>query len=166
MVVDGQRAFVGGINYSADHLADFGPQSKQDYAIEVEGPIVAQVYAFVRRALIAGQRNAKATFISRLRKRFFDRARALTHLGRPFLDPPIDETSGGTAAIFVARDNCKHTNDIERHYRIAIRASLQRIVIANAYFPPATTGSKRCERQHVVVSMYGAFFRVSQTCQS
>ena len=136
VVVDGQRAFVGGINYSADHLADFGPQAKQDYAIEVEGPIVAQIHAFVRRALIAGQRNAKATFMSRLRERFFDRARALTHLGLPSLDPPIDENSGGAAAIFVTRDNRKHTNDIERHYRIAIRASRQRIVIANAYFFP------------------------------
>ena len=38
VVVDGRRAFVGGINYSADHLADFGPQAKQDYAVEVHGP--------------------------------------------------------------------------------------------------------------------------------
>ena len=35
VVVDGERAFVGGINYSADHLADFGPQAKQDYAVEL-----------------------------------------------------------------------------------------------------------------------------------
>jgi cardiolipin synthase len=32
-VIDGQVAFVGGINYSADHLGDFGPQAKQDYAV-------------------------------------------------------------------------------------------------------------------------------------
>ena len=30
LVIDGARAFVGGINYSADHLADFGPTAKQD----------------------------------------------------------------------------------------------------------------------------------------
>ena len=30
-------AFVGGINYSADHLADFGPEAKQDYAVRVAG---------------------------------------------------------------------------------------------------------------------------------
>ena len=27
LVVDGERAFIGGINHSADHLADFGPES-------------------------------------------------------------------------------------------------------------------------------------------
>ncbi|MGP1615739.1 MAG: phospholipase D-like domain-containing protein, partial [Pollutimonas bauzanensis] len=32
VVVDGVLAFVGGINFSADHLADFGPTAKQDYA--------------------------------------------------------------------------------------------------------------------------------------
>ena len=37
---------------------------------------------------------------------------------------------------FVTRDNRRHTNDIERHYRVAIRARAQRVVIANAYFFP------------------------------
>src|SRR5690606_23771069 len=35
VVVDGEVAFVGGINYSADHLASFGPEAKQDYAAEL-----------------------------------------------------------------------------------------------------------------------------------
>lgn len=30
LVVDGGTAFVGGINFSADHLADFGAMAKQD----------------------------------------------------------------------------------------------------------------------------------------
>ncbi|WP_141396370.1 cardiolipin synthase ClsB, partial [Polaromonas sp. AET17H-212] len=55
VVVDGKRAFVGGINYSADHLADFGPEAKQDYAVEVEGPLVAEVHQFVRAQLRLGQ---------------------------------------------------------------------------------------------------------------
>jgi cardiolipin synthase len=38
--------------------------------------------------------------------------------------------------MFVTRDNQDHPDDIERHYRIAIRAARQRIVIANAYFFP------------------------------
>ncbi|MGE8385556.1 MAG: cardiolipin synthase ClsB, partial [Pseudomonas putida] len=45
VVVDGERAFIGGINYSADHLGDFGAMAKQDYAVEVTGPVVAQVHA-------------------------------------------------------------------------------------------------------------------------
>ena len=38
--------------------------------------------------------------------------------------------------MFVTRDNRHHTNDIERHYRAAIRSARERIVIANAYFFP------------------------------
>jgi cardiolipin synthase A/B len=34
------------------------------------------------------------------------------------------------------RDNREHKNDIEHHYRVAIRAARRRIVIANAYFFP------------------------------
>ena len=40
VVVDGRVAFVGGINFSADHLMDHGPEAKQDYAVAVRGPIV------------------------------------------------------------------------------------------------------------------------------
>ena len=41
VVVDGRMAFVGGINFSADHLGDFGPEAKQDYSVRIEGPLVA-----------------------------------------------------------------------------------------------------------------------------
>jgi cardiolipin synthase len=136
VVVDGKRAFVGGINYSADHLADFGPQAKQDYAVEMEGPIVGIILTFVRKALAAGQRNAGVTLTERIRDRFSAHAHTLAETWRGATPGPIDEAASGGAAIFVTRDNRKHTNDIERHYRIAIRAAQKRVVIANAYFFP------------------------------
>ncbi len=43
MVVDATVAFIGGINFSADHLGDFGPEAKQDYAVQVIGPAVADL---------------------------------------------------------------------------------------------------------------------------
>jgi cardiolipin synthase len=46
-VVDGRVAFVGGINFSADHLQDFGPRAKQDYSVLVEGPLARLIRAFV-----------------------------------------------------------------------------------------------------------------------
>ena len=55
VVIDGSLAFIGGINYSADHLGDFGPKAKQDYAVEVEGPIVAGIHAFMHEALAQGR---------------------------------------------------------------------------------------------------------------
>lgn len=133
VVVDGERAFVGGINYSADHLADFGPQAKQDYAVEIEGPIVADIHSFVRRALAAGRRNAGAEPPEGLRERFSNRARSFAGTWR---GDSVPAAAGEASALFVTRDNRKHTNDIERHYRAAIRTARHRVVIANAYFFP------------------------------
>ena len=133
VVVDGERAFVGGINYSADHLADFGPQAKQDYAVEIEGPLVAEIRTFVHKALAAGQRNAGALPPPGLRERFSDRARSLAGTWQ---GDNVPAPAGEASALFVTRDNRKHTNDIERHYRAAIRTARQRVVIANAYFFP------------------------------
>ncbi len=118
VVVDGRRAFVGGINYSADHLADFGPEAKQDYSIEVTGPLVAEIHRFVRAAVAEPGR-----------RRWFQR-RAV---------PPPEAAlpaAGDAQALFVIRDNHERRTDIERHYRVAIRAARQRVVIANAYFFP------------------------------
>ena len=60
VVVDGQVAFVGGINYSADHLADYGPEAKQDYSVEIRGPLVAEIHRFTHAALAEGQRYQRA----------------------------------------------------------------------------------------------------------
>ncbi|MCP5995852.1 cardiolipin synthase B, partial [Klebsiella pneumoniae] len=58
VVVDGQVGFIGGINYSADHLADFGPEAKQDYAVRARGPIVEQLRLEAQRTVASavGQR--------------------------------------------------------------------------------------------------------------
>lgn len=111
VVIDGERAFVGGINYSADHLGDFGPMAKQDYAVEVTGPVVADVH------------------------------KASLRLMRPALDAPSDiqpktRFVGDTRMLLSVRDNARHSRDIESQYLMAIRAANQRLVIANAYFFP------------------------------
>ncbi|RZJ26344.1 MAG: cardiolipin synthase ClsB [Haliea sp.] len=126
VVVDGQRAFVGGINYSADHLGDFGPEAKQDYSVEIEGPLVAEIEQFVRDQLQLGQHEQKSG--NRI-KRLLRRKPAKPALGSL-------PNAGSAQAMLVTRDNREHRNDIERHYRIAIRGARQRIIIANAYFFP------------------------------
>ncbi|MBW8828947.1 MAG: cardiolipin synthase ClsB [Burkholderiales bacterium] len=118
VVVDGAKAFVGGINYSADHLADYGPEAKQDYAVEVKGPIVEEIHHFVHEAVSPGQ--------GRLRWWRRDKAQ-VSHGG---------QAAGDAAALFVTRDNREHRDDIERHYRIALRAARHEVLIANAYFFP------------------------------
>jgi cardiolipin synthase len=120
VVVDGQHAFVGGINYSADHLADFGPEAKQDYAVQLEGPIVEEIHRFAVAAI--GRKL-----------HWWNRAPALPALPALRMEHPH---AGDVEAIFVTRDNVEHTTGIERHYRAAIRSARKRVLIANAYFFP------------------------------
>ncbi len=140
VVIDGVRAFVGGINYSVDHLISHGPTAKQDYAVEVTGPIVQSVHTFSCKALEAGRRNARTTLWSALRERFSTRAKSIARTLRPDNSQPAESVGAspgqGGSAVFVTRDNRKHTDDIERHYRVGIRAARRRIIIANAYFFP------------------------------
>ena len=124
VVVDGERAFVGGINYSADHLADYGPEAKQDYAVEIEGPLVADIAQFVRAQLLLGQQPPSGRL-----QQFLRRKPPAPVRGAP-------AAAGSAQAMLVTRDNREHTSDIERHYRIAIRGARQRVIIANAYFFP------------------------------
>ena len=135
VVVDGVRAFVGGINFSADHLADFGPQAKQDYSVEIVGPIVQTIHAFVHKALAAGQHNACGRTPGPWRDSFAVAATS-GDSARSVAPEAFESSKGSSGAIFVTRDNGQHTTDIERHYRVAIRAARQRVVIANAYFFP------------------------------
>jgi cardiolipin synthase A/B len=123
VVVDDTVAFVGGINYSIDHLAEFGKMAKQDYSIEIAGPLVHQIRAFCREALHTPQPRAN---VWRWRRRRGMRTpRETAHA------PP-----GAGVAALVTRDNDQHRHDIEVQYRAALRLARRRVVIANAYFFP------------------------------
>jgi cardiolipin synthase len=134
VVVDREVAFVGGMNYSADHLRDFGPLAKQDYAVEIHGPLVAEIHRFCHGALAEGLRHQRE-------KRQWWRGRKQFRTAPEPLQP-----AGSADAMFVVRDNRRHMNDIERHYRIAIRSAKKRIVIANAYFFPGYRLMKELRR--------------------
>lgn len=110
-VIDGERAFIGGINYSLDHLSDFGKMAKQDYALEVCGPIVADLHASSLHML----RPAHP---------------------RPSQVRPLMRHAGDARVLLAVRDNTQHTRDIEIQYLLAIRSATQRLVVANAYFFP------------------------------
>jgi cardiolipin synthase len=120
VVIDSESGFVGGINYSADHLLDFGPQAKQDYAVQVQGPVVQEL----RRAalqIIAPAHGGRAWF----RRRQAEAPRA-----------PALQAKGEAQALLAIRDNHDHRDDIERHYRLALHGARREILIANAYFFP------------------------------
>ncbi|HBI11719.1 cardiolipin synthase ClsB [Franconibacter pulveris] len=117
VVIDGEVAFVGGINYSAEHMSDYGPEAKQDYAVRVEGPVVQDIYQFVLSNL---PENEQAS-------RWWRRRR----------QQAADNTTPGEAqALFVWRDNEEHRDDIERYYLKMLANAKKEVIIANAYFFP------------------------------
>lgn len=111
VVIDGECAFVGGINYSADHLGDYGEMAKQDYAVEVTGPVVADLHACTLRLL----RPA---------------------LGEPSPVRPSRTPVGDMRVMLLERDNEGHTSDIEDEHLAAFESARRRLVVANAYFFP------------------------------
>ena len=117
VLVDAAVGLVGGIN-----LEDELVVPRLDYAVRVEGPLIADMYAAV--------------------KRLWDRVNAAGIGARypavPRLQPSADPR-GGQRAAFVVRDNILHRGDIEQHYLAAIGAAREEILIANAYFLPGRT---------------------------
>ncbi|MFY9997591.1 MAG: cardiolipin synthase ClsB [Leclercia sp.] len=116
VVVDDQIAFVGGINYSDEHMSDYGPEAKQDYAVQVEGPVVQDILQYVLENLpgkVAGRRWWKRR-----------------HRAEENVKP------GEAQALFVWRDNEEHRDDIEKHYLKMLTNAKREVIIANAYFFP------------------------------
>jgi len=122
LVADARIALVGGINFSADHLLDFGPEAKQDYAVELEGPVVADIHGFLRQALAADGTG--------------DGWRPTVDASPSAFEASVDAAPGTADVMFVPRDNRHRRDSIEREYRRAFRAARNEILLANAYFFP------------------------------
>lgn len=118
VVIDGEIGFVGGINFCADHLGDYGPMAKQDYAVQVRGPIVADLH----KASLA----------------LMDQTSQVGRAPKPWLTErvPLQADTAQARVLLSIRDNNEHTDDIETHYLNAIKGAKERVLIANAYFFP------------------------------
>lgn len=122
VVIDARVAFVGGINVIDDRNAPGRPDHRYDYAVRIEGPLLADIYPATRHLwwLLSW---------SRLHR-------------RPARSPclPLDmNPRGEVLAQFVLRDNLRHRREIELAYLSAIRSARHEILIANAYFLPGMT---------------------------
>ncbi|MCS7100624.1 MAG: cardiolipin synthase ClsB [Burkholderiaceae bacterium] len=123
-VVDDRLAFVGGINIIDDlpHEADGRLGPRFDFAVALQGPIVAEVALAGRRlwwTLSAIDPRTRAEPLP-----------SPARLPKPAAFP------GGVAAALLLRDNLRHRRTIERAYLQAIAAARREILIANAYFIP------------------------------
>lgn len=120
VVIDDRVAFVGGINYSDEHMSDYGPEAKQDYAVRVEGPVVADILQFEVENLPGH------SAVRRWWRRWWRRHHPAEENHQP----------GEAQALFVWRDNDEHRDDIERHYLKMLTQARREVIIANAYFFP------------------------------
>ncbi len=117
-LIDGQTAFVGGINLLDDQIDPVRgvlEAPRLDFALEVSGPLVAQVQHAMWRLW-----------------------RELAPTGPFDPEPALPEVpgSGGLRAAFVVRDNWRHRRTIERAYLRALGQARREVLIACAYFFP------------------------------
>lgn len=116
-VMDGKVAFVGGINIIDDMNTPDHTPPRIDYAARIEGPVVANMHATMKRLW------RRVAWI------------ALKQVTLANVQPDTAAV-GPMRAAFVKRDNALHRRAIERAYLNAIYLARDEVVIANAYFLP------------------------------
>lgn len=134
-VVDGHTAFCGGINilddfYDPNHGALDAPRF--DFAVGVQGPLVAQVrYTMEQLWLrLQGLRDIR-------QRDFIGALRSFRDAG--VRSPPAQRTAveaHHARAALLLRDNLRNRTRIEKAYRRAVAHAHSEIIIANAYFLP------------------------------
>jgi cardiolipin synthase len=119
VVIDARIGFVGGINLIDDLHGRKLAAPRQDYAVQVAGPLVADMHAAARRLWQLVQ---------------------WSHLGLRRSEEvwlkPSEEIAGTQRASFLTRNSVRQRRAIEAAYLRAIRRSRREILIANAYFLP------------------------------
>ena len=119
VLVDARLAFVGGINIVDDYDSGRLEHPRRDFAVSLEGPLVADVHHCARRLwwLVSwsrlGRRRGEEAWLK-----------------------PVDSPAGDQQAEFLARDNLGSRRAIEKSDLDAIRHARLEITLANAYFLP------------------------------
>jgi cardiolipin synthase len=125
-VIDRSIAFVGGINVNDDWLSDYEPHARLpaprwDFAVQVRGPLVAQIH---RESQAQWARVGHLGLIKRI-----DLFREMRARPRTPGDAPMQ-------AGFVVRDNLRNRRTIQRAYLQAIGRARTSVLMANPYFAP------------------------------
>jgi cardiolipin synthase len=120
VVIDQKIGFVGGINIIDDDDVPAGAASRVDYAVRIEGTLLAMLYASVHKLW---------------RHIAWSQLRPIKKLAKAVTSVHYSHHEGIKAAL-VLRDNIMHRRDIEEAYLSAIQYAKTEIIIANAYFIP------------------------------
>jgi cardiolipin synthase len=121
VVLDGDIAFVGGINVVNDVAAKDGFSfPRLDYAVRVQGVVAGEIQTSMRRLWgVVSWAN------------FRRRGKEFRRFSRERTKP-----ASAQGITLVLRDNFRHRHDIEDAYLAAIVAARNELIIANAYFLP------------------------------
>lgn len=135
-VIDAEVAFCGGINLLDDHWdPNHGAlvHPRLDFAVQVQGPLVADVHETMTRLWrrLQVMREASQHDVEGALRAVRAAARAGAEVGTR----PSVLTHGAIAAL-VLRDNFRFRRRIEATYRASIAQARREIVVANAYFLP------------------------------
>ncbi len=109
-VIDGRRAFVGGLNIADEYAADW-----RDTGLELEGPIAAGLIKLFAETWTAEEDDA---------------------LWRPNPPPPA-APAGPVPAGILSGNNWRDYRSIAAAYLHAVKQARSRLWIANAYFMPS-----------------------------
>ena len=127
-LIDGRVGFVGGINLIDDLSHSMSEFPRYDYAVRIEGPILADIYLEMARLW----RTVSWWKFGRSDKKF-PLPRFPVHV------PPALEREtqkGETKVSFAIRDNFRHRRDIERAYLAAVGHARREVLITSPYFLP------------------------------
>lgn len=161
-VVDGEIAFVGGINVTDDFRYDYDPEKllpapRWDFAVRIEGPLVAHIHHEVEAQWV---RVGKLSLISRIVLLREMRSVPDRVVGKPGL------------AGFVVRDNLHNRRMIQRSYSRALGLARKSVFLANPYFAPGRkfrTALARAMERGVEVTILlgvGEFWQQDSVAQS
>jgi cardiolipin synthase A/B len=117
--IDGEIAFVGGINIIDDMNTPGHKPPRVDFAVSVRGPLLAPIAQTMQRVwAIVEFTQLKSSDV-------------------PLFPETLHAPRVGTqTAKFLIRDNLRYRSDIERAYLAAIRTARTEILVATAYFFP------------------------------
>ena len=143
-VVDGEHGFVGGINLIDDRNDlnhGWSDRPRLDFAVAVQGPVVAQMAQAARamhtRARLGADWRDEAVQLARSAEPVARVRRMLSQLKlRP--PPPAEAmaTLAPVRAAFLVRDNLRQRRAIEQAYIAAIGQARHRLVLVCPYFYP------------------------------
>ena len=169
-VVDGRIGFCGGINVLDDYLdPNHGElvQPRLDFAVRVEGPLVADMHQAMvrlwwRQTLTQDARSQNFSAVWRELQRSLRGSRrgpAEPDASRGRFAPSTSAVPGAVhlvPAALLLRDNLRNRRKIEHAYLAAIAGARSDVVVANAYFLPGA----RLRRALVLAAQRGVRVRL------